>query len=50
MLTVDEGLMVKAQSLCMVAESNLGDRVLGKVGKDSCITLPGKGGDTRLLP
>ena len=31
-------------SLYTSAESNLGDRVLGDVEKDSFITLPGKGG------
>ena len=32
------------------AKSNLRGRVLGEVGKDSSITLPGKGGHRRLLP
>ena len=31
-------------SLCTGAESNLGDRVLGEVEKESFIALPGKGG------
>ena len=37
-------------SLYIGAESNLGDRVLGKVEKDSFITLPGNGGHSGLLP
>ena len=36
-------------SLYAGAKSNLGDRVLGEVGKDSCITLPDKGGHSRLM-
>ena len=35
-------LMPKTQSLCTGAEVNLGDRVLGGVGKNNCIALPGK--------
>ena len=35
--------MPKTQSLCTGAEVNLGDRVLGGVGKNNCIALPGKG-------
>ena len=31
------------------AESNLGDRVLGEVEKDSIIVLPGKAGQSGLL-
>ena len=37
-------------SLYTGAKSNLGDRVLGEVEKDSFITLPGKGGYSGLLP
>ena len=38
-------------SLYTGAESNLGDRVLGEVEKDSFITLPGKGGEhNRVVP
>ena len=37
-------------SLYTGADSNLGDRVLGEVEKDSFITLPGKGGHSGLLP
>ena len=40
------GLMPKARPLCTSAESNLGDRVLGEVEKNSYIALPGKGGHT----
>ena len=41
----------KLQPLCTPgAESNLRDRVLGEVEKDSFITLPGKGRHTQLLP
>ena len=36
-------LMPKTWSLCTGAEVNLGDRVLGRVGENSCIALPGKG-------
>ena len=43
-------LMPKAQPLCIGADLNLGDRVLGEVGKDSFIALPGKGGHSGLLP
>ena len=32
------------------AKSNLGDRVLREVEKSSFITLPGKGGHSRLMP
>ena len=41
-------LTLKAQHLCTGAESNLGDRVLGEVEKNSCIA--GKGGHSGLLP
>ena len=37
-------------SLYTSAESNLGDRVLGAVEKDSFLTFPGKGGHGGLLP
>ena len=33
--------MPKTQPLCTGAESNLGDRVLGEVEKNSFIVLPG---------
>ena len=37
--------------MCRIcAKSNLGDRVLGEVEKNSSIALPGKGGHTGLLP
>ena len=42
-------LMPKTQPLCTGAESNLRDRVLGEVEKNSFIALPGKEGDSRLL-
>ena len=42
--------MPKAWPLCTGAESDLGDRVLGDVEKNSFIPLPGKGGHSRLLP
>ena len=32
------------------AESNLRDRVLSEVEKDSFISLPGKGGHSELMP
>ena len=37
-------------SLCTGAKSNLRDRVLGEVEKESFIALPDKGGHRRLLP
>ena len=43
-------MMPKTWPLCTGAESNLGDRVLGEVEKDSFIALPGKGGHSELLP
>ena len=43
-------LMRKTRPLCTSAKSNLGDRVLGEVEKNSFIALPGKGGHSRLLP
>ena len=42
--------MLKTRPLCTGAESNLGDRVWGKVEKNSFIALPGKGGHSRLMP
>ena len=42
--------MPKTWPLCTSAESNLGDRVLGEVEKNSFIALPGKGGHSRLRP
>ena len=41
--------MPKTQSLCTSAESNLKDRVLGEVEKNSSIALPGKWGYCRLM-
>ena len=43
-------LMPKAQPLHTGAKSNLRDRALGEVEKNSFIALPGKGGHSRLLP
>ena len=34
-------LMLKTHPLCIGAESNLGDRILSEVGKNSFIVLPG---------
>ena len=42
-------MMLKAQPLCTDAKSNLRDRVLGEVEKNSFIALPGKGGQSGLL-
>ena len=42
--------MLKTQPLCTGAKSNLGDRALGEVEKNSFIDLPGKGGYSRLMP
>ena len=42
--------MLKTQPLCNNAESNLRDRVLGEVEKNSFIALPGKGGHSGLMP
>ena len=36
--------------MCTGAESNLKDRVLGEVEKNSSIALPSKGGYCRLIP
>ena len=43
-------VMLKARHLCTGAKSNLRDRVLGEVEKNSFIALSGKGGHSRLLP
>ena len=43
-------MMPKTQPLCTSAESNLRDRVLGEVEKNSFIALPGKGGHSGLVP
>ena len=43
-------LLPKSQPLCTGAESNLGDRVLDEVEKNSFIALPGKGGHRGLVP
>ena len=42
--------MPKTQPLCASAESNLRDRVLGEVEKNSFIALPGKGGHGGFMP
>ena len=42
-------VMPKTQSLCTSAESNLRDRVLGEVEKQSFIAFSGKGGQSRPL-
>ena len=42
--------MPKAWPLCTSAQLNLGDRVLGEVEKNSFIALPGKGGNSGLMP
>ena len=41
--------LLKPWPLCSGAESNLGDKSLGWVKKNSFIALPGKGGHSRLL-
>ena len=45
-----EPLMLKTWSLCTGAELNLGDRVLGKVERNSSIALSGKGVHCELVP
>ena len=40
----------KTRLLCTGGISNLGDRVLGEVEKNSFIALPGKGGHSGLVP
>ena len=42
--------MLKTQPLCTSAASNLGDRVLGEVEKNSFIALLGTGRHSRLMP
>ena len=42
--------MLKTWPLCTSAESNLRDRVLGEVEKDSFIAFPGKGLHSGLVP
>jgi len=42
--------MPKSRPLGTSAELNLGDRVLGEVEKNRSIALPGKGGQSRLIP
>ena len=49
-VTVTMIMMPKARPLCASAELNLADSVLGEVEEDSFITVPGKGGHSRLLP
>ena len=43
-------LTLKARPLCTGAKSNLRDRVLSEVEKNSFIALPGKWGHSGLLP
>ena len=44
-------LMVKTQTLCTDAKSNLGDKVSGEVEKNTLmIALLGKGRPSRLVP
>ena len=43
-------MMLKIQPLCTSAISNLGDRGLGEVEKNSFIALPDKRGHSRLVP
>ena len=43
-------VMLKSQPLCTRARSNLRDRVLSEVEKNSFIALPGKGGQDGLMP
>ena len=50
LLHVHNLVMLKTQPLCTSAKWNLGNRVLGKVEKNSFIALPGKGGHSRLMP
>ena len=42
--------MPKTRPLCTSAESNLGDRVLGEIEKNSFIALSGKEGHSGLVP
>ena len=41
--------MLKTEPLCTDAESNLTDRILGEIEKNSFIALPGKGGYSGLI-
>ena len=41
---------MKTRPLCMGTKSNLRDRILGEVEKNSIIALPGKGGHSGLVP
>ena len=43
-------LILKAQPLCTGAKSNLRDRILGEIEKNSCIALPAIAGHRELLP
>ena len=43
-------VMLKTQPLCTKAKSNLGDKVLGEVEKNSFIALPSKGDHSGLMP
>ena len=43
-------LMSKTWPLCTCPKSNLGDKVLDEVEKNSFIALSGKGGHSRLMP
>ena len=47
-ITIDFLMMPKTRALFTSAESNLRDRVLGKVEKNSFIALPGKAGHSGL--
>ena len=42
-------MILKTWPLCTSVESNLRDRVLGEVEKNSFIALPGKGGHSSYL-
>ena len=43
-------MMPKSRPLCTGAETNLRDRVLGEVEKNSFTALPDKGGHSGLMP
>ena len=43
-MEINVEVMLKTRSLYTGAKSNLGDRLLGEVEKNSFIALPGKGG------
>ena len=52
-VTVTMIMMLKTRPLCASAELNLADSVFDSAAaaeKDSFITVPGKGGHSRLLP